>query len=570
MKRVEHVLRFELRRTWMVLALYLVIVAGGVVTEGSIPLFAAKPQVASALGVVGTMLWYAQMLLTFAIVSLVIHADPAVGTDAFWMTRPIAPRVLLVAKSIVLGTALVIVPALARIALMAAYDVEVRIIAGITVERVLLLTLFATLLMAAAALTRNLAWFALLCGGTFAAVAASLAMMFAVLMARFDEGEWFGSVGVSYPDPTGTLASGVIVAIAAVSAVAAQYRWRSRLRTVLIGVAGVVVAIVVDTYWPWPLLQPNLEVPSWAHDGRAIGLTVNTGSIATDDEPLWFARRSRWSTIRGEVTLAGLEPGWAANVFVRKAVVRIGPGTLHSVEGMPSATLSMLGSGHVPEAVRSLLGAQRVAEYGPPPPPDKLTLFAMRREELQRHTPATGAYQGQFAIGLIHFVIEGVLPLRSGATHRSADYRAVVDSVTSFNRDLTVVLRESRAATMFARRPPARYMFYLRNQARQEAAAGGDYPIGGEPAWLGILPLLLGGGSIGRDPSSGFVTRSLAVSFPPRYRRDSTATLSINDAWLADAELVIVRQTFEGTVERAVEIPDFPVRSVSEQVKTVP
>ncbi len=39
---------------------------------------------------------------------------------------------------------------------------------------------------------------------------------------------------------------------------------------------------------------------------------------------------------------------------------------------------------------------------------------------------------------------------------------------------------------------------------------------------------------------------------------------------LDDAELVIVRQTFEGIVERSVELPDFPVRSVSAQAKTIP
>jgi hypothetical protein len=552
----------------MVLALYLVVAAAGVVTEAVVPLFAAKPQMASALGIVGTILWYAQMLLTFAIVSLVIHADAAVGTDGFWMTRPIAPRVLLIAKGIVIGATLVLIPALARIAFMTAYQVGAPIIAGITVERLLFLTLFVTLLTAAAALTRNLAWFALLCGGAFAAVAASLAMVAAVLIARFEEDSWIGSAPGPYPDSTGTLVSVAIVALAAASTVAAQYHWRSRLRSVLVGIAGVVIALLVETYWPWPWLLPKVEVPSWANDSRAIQLTVNRDSIGIDDESAWFTRRSRWSTIRGGLTLAALEPGWAANVFVRTAAVRIGADTLESVQGLPSSTLSLHGGGDVPDAVRSLLGVERVAEYGPPSPPDKLTLFAMRREELQRYVPATGSYQGQFGVRLVHYVIEGVLPLRAGAFHRSPHYRAVVESVTSLNRGLTIVLHESRAATVFARRPPRYYTFLLRNQARQEAAGGADDQIGGEALQRGILPFFLGGG-FGNDVSSGFVARGLAVSFPPRYRPDST-TVTIDDAWLADAELVIVRQTFEGIVERSLEIPDFPLRMTTEQVRTVP
>ena len=58
-------------------------------------------------------------------VPLVVQADPLVGTDAFWMTRPIPWRALLAAKVIPLWVFIAAVPVVAEAAAMVAYHVPI-------------------------------------------------------------------------------------------------------------------------------------------------------------------------------------------------------------------------------------------------------------------------------------------------------------------------------------------------------------------------------------------------------------------------------------------------------------
>ena len=79
----------------------------------------------------------------------------------------------------------------------------------------------------------------------------------------------------------------------------------------------------------------------------------------------------------------------------------------------------------------------------------------------------------------------------------------------------------------------------------------------------------LGGFGYGTEYSEGFFTRGMRLWFPPRYNPDAT-TLTLDDAWLAAAELVIVRMTQEGSVERAVEIAEFPLGNRAKAVSSSP
>jgi hypothetical protein len=109
---------------------------------------------------------------------------------------------------------------------------------------------------------------------------------------------------------------------------------------------------------------------------------------------------------------------------------------------------------------------------------------------------------------------------------------------------------------MWERRPWRRYQFYLRNRARGTAVHVNDFTFRGGFSMLRFLPV--GDFSIGSAQTSGFSSRGMVLRFPPRYDPNA-ATLDVDDAWLAGAELVIVRRTEEGWVERNLEIPDFPI-----------
>ncbi len=59
--------------------------------------------------------------------------------------------------------------------------------------------------------------------------------------------------------------------------------------------------------------------------------------------------------------------------------------------------------------------------------------------------------------------------------------------------------------------------------------------------------------------SGGFSVTGQFIRFPPGYSSEKDR-LDIDEAWIAGAEIVIVRATGEGSVSRPLEIPDFPLR----------
>jgi hypothetical protein len=114
MKFLIHCLAADVRRFWPAIAAWLFVVAAGASIDGIRPLLAADVRVLNLVGVAGTLLWLTELLLLFVLIALVVQAHPLVGSDAFWMTRPIPPSTLLASKLALLGILIVAAPAIAE------------------------------------------------------------------------------------------------------------------------------------------------------------------------------------------------------------------------------------------------------------------------------------------------------------------------------------------------------------------------------------------------------------------------------------------------------------------------
>ena len=75
-----------------------------------------------------------------------------------------------------------------------------------------------------------------------------------------------------------------------------------------------------------------------------------------------------------------------------------------------------------------------------------------------------------------------------------------------------------------------------------------------------LLPGLVYGGS---PSSNGFSVTGAFIRFPPGYSEKDR--LDIDEAWIAGAEIVVVRSTAGGSVPRPLEIRDFPLRAKVDQ-----
>jgi hypothetical protein len=140
--------------------------------------------------------------------------------------------------------------------------------------------------------------------------------------------------------------------------------------------------------------------------------------------------------------------------------------------------------------------------------------------------------------------------------HRNGAYRLVIDDVIALNGQAAIVARESRASSMWDRRPWTRYTFFIRNRTRQQAVEFGDYALPTGASLFRYLPI--GDFGFGHTEGGGFSSRGMVLSAAPRYTPRGER-IDIDPEWLAGAELVIRRQTQEGTVERTLDLADFPL-----------
>jgi hypothetical protein len=562
MKLLVHCLTADVRRSWLAIAAWVLVVAGAAVVDGIRPFLASDLRVLNLVGAVGNLLWLTELLLLFVLTALVVQTHPLVGSDAFWMTRPIPPLTLLASKLVLLGVVMGAVPMLVDIVLMAAYKVPPRQTASVAANTALTRTMIVILVMTAAAVTRNFSRFAALCGSVIGAVAILISIVAAILMSRADFATATLVVATSAPapmpaeDPTGAFLWSILVLVVGFAVLAVQYRTRSRLRAVTLGVAGLLLASAIVSVWRWPFLQPRVVVPEWTAGASALRLSADPKSIDSHEEGM-FGRRTPWTSIRARVHLAGIERGWSATVALLNASIQSdGIVALRTARAGFPAAVPIDANEEYPTriVIRDLLEVWRLAESAPPKG-ESPVVFVTRGADGRGSMPATGVYQGRFQVTLTRHDVEATLPLTPGASHQNGSYRIVLDEIERTPRGVALFARESRAVSPFDRTLPSLYGFYLRNRMEGEALIGDAMDVREGPFLSRFMPF---GFAYSAAESSGFTARGLMISFPPGYGIQGES-LAIDDRWIAGAELVIVRTTREGSVQRELQIPGFHI-----------
>jgi hypothetical protein len=572
-----HLVRTDLRRLRLLIGGWLLLMASIATVYGFQPLYSNSLRFAYTGWLAYTLLFWAMQLFTVVLVPLVLQADPAVGTDAFWMTRPVRPAMLASSKLLLVLILIVLVPTASMMALMIAYHVPASEVMRVSLEMGILQTLWVAVLTVAAVLTRSIARFVVLSGAGLVLVAVTLGIVGAITAAQVAAQAFAGKlefvlIGSAQDFRTGSAVDhtpeliAVLVAIAtAATLVLTQYRTRLRRHSVLVGIVGLILSWLAGASWQRPLLQPPPTPPAWA-TSQALQLTVDRDSIRTDPRNPGTPRdRQTWVSTWLHARLTGIPPGWFATATLIDASLELDAARLESARRGYPASISSDGSDEPPPAAvqRRLLDVTRLRP-SMPSHREPLVAFALSDAEVARYAPAVGHYRGRFRIGLTRAEVVATLPLQSGATAQDGAYRLVIDSLSTTQWGSGAVSgRESNATSLFDERPPSSRSYLLRNRRTREATSGNappdltaDYVLASF-ARPDLLPprLFL---TIHDVASSGFRARGISIMFPwilELLREDRAAA----DAWLADAELVVVRTTDDGWVERTLDIPAFPL-----------
>lgn len=561
MNLVMHVVRADVRRFAVPMLLWIGLAAAERVMQGVGPLVTAEQSAGELFTFGAGLLWLARIVLGASLIAMIVQTYPLVGSTAFWMTRPIPPGVLLGSRLLVIGLLFIAVPALFDAVLMALHHVPPVDVGLVVIEGALLAAVAGVCVMTGAAWTRNFARFAVLCASALVlivlgvnlllVIAVSTAPSFATFLSLSDGA---ATLVTRAADPTAGLIAWLTLIATGLMVLRALYRSRSRRRSIAVALAGTLSACLLAITWPWPLLQAEAAAPAWATSSVRIDAKPDT--LTFDRVGVRFDDAERWYTARVRAYLTGVPAGWTAVISRERARLAFAGG---QVSGGRSGATTLPARVEAPHPMRAALQValnvdllESSDRYAWP----DLPILTAREADL----PAPGtvaSYRGAFRIDLHRVEVASVLPVQPGATFQDGSFRLVLDDAFVSEGGPRIRLRSSTARSILQRSPRPTYSFYLRNPTTRDAVAGTL-----QQRYLG--PRLTG---FWLEIPQGFRVNAAVIRFPPLAAGrllPAGATPDAggnwrNDAWLAGAELVVIRTVPAGSVDRTLELSGLTV-----------
>jgi hypothetical protein len=564
MTQTLHIFRKDLRRLRWWMAVWVVLL--GIQTASTVvspPLALRAAGVQMMLPQIDSFMAAVIALMLALMVARLVHEEPLVGLDWFWVSRPYDWRSLLAAKLLLVVLFFVGLPLVMHLLVMAMFSANAADMARVIPSLAAIDLGWALGWMVLAVLTQSLATFSL-------ALVSVLAAMVIVMLATLSIVLW-SLTGETPPDLSGPLAdaSGSIVAegvflVAAMGVIAYAYRNRRFLRTLFLAGAGLAAVAVAPMIWPWRFaaVWPT-DVANDSHLSRSMRLALDFSAPPRLEESFW--------------------PGHDRGNRVVQVPVRLDLPPDFRIEGTFAHSRLAFPDGHVIESAQSGGFAPATApEPGAPDVhplqgmfPDLRVLPVSRErvsvpvmgvitagdEEISRYGAHPGRLTGTIACQLHRSRIVGAMPLSTGASFREGRFRVEILAVDRRHASCSVSIRHWRASPLWSASPFRAYQFVLRNVRRHEAIVGDQ---GGMQAAVspGFLPFLAIGMSAGADQRSGFDVDYARVDYPMRQNSQIAAPVIDRD-WLAEAELVVLETTAAGWLTKTVTVEGFQMQPVT-------
>lgn len=567
MNHVLHIIRKDRRHLRWTLLAWLVIVATHVFLNVIVPSLELQGlTMAMAARQLISLILLIQLLMLCLIVSRLVHDDPAADREAFWLTRPLAPAQLAVAKLTLAMAVLVVLPLIGEWVTMsmfsvAAYDMW-RATPPILLSQIAWVLVFA----AVATLTPSMTRYALVLVGAMAAFVLLISAIFTIVLLFEDPTPGAPGPQISNPVPGVVTASFIIATSLLV--VLYQYR-RRRVKTgAMIGTAGLLLSLFVPNYSPWYSGRlADLDPGQWARDQSRSPATVGSAVPQVSDETSFRGRDSGRKQIAVPLQLSGIPADEfvfgvevnsqfeVAGTTLRSAQSHMAPvGRGTSGEGVPDLRSSQQGA----------LGNVRWIESGPVDRYEQWpVILTLTDQDFLRYSHTPGRLTAAVDLHLQRSTIAGVMPLTTGAMVTGDTRRIEIVRIDRRLEGCTVTLRDISINPLLRPRILSNEVFVLRNNARAEAVTG-DMESFLSGASNPLMPFLFGIAFGGRtsdgngSDGSGFAVRTGAYRFPSRTSPGSASANPVIDAsWLAGAEVVRIKSGYAGHVTRSLTINDF-------------
>jgi hypothetical protein len=557
MNQTLHIIRKDLRRLRWLLVAWVVIIIGRIVvtTAGStvepedIGLQLVIQNLTSLLGIVEMLMWV-------LLVSLLVHDEPLVGADAFWLTRPIRPNALMAAKLALAAVFLVLAPLARGVIEMAWFGASFRDVVAATPGLLFTQTFWVALLLTLAVLTPSLTRFVVAIAAGIGALAVAFAGLTAVLLLNQQEERDYYE-GSFVPDSTGEIVGSLLLLCVVIGVIVYQYRHRWPSRAILIGAAGAVAAVAVAFVWPWHFARGIEADPGpWAHDSvRTIAVLDATPHVSE----AYSVRRNPKKQVAARLDLVGAPPEYdVESVGVRARLAFRDGTTIESAQREKAPVTRPAADRPSTRTMRlqaALGGARLLPDIG-----DTHEMLPVVVKVADSDYERYGAQDGHLTATVnfeVHrFRLSGTLLLSAGEVLRDRTDRFEIVRVRRRSDGCDVLLRQFTVHPMWSERSRRQFYYVLVNRGRGEAIAGdneGMMPLGQWNLAGALFGISIEGGT------QGFSVWTQTLRYPTRAQSASGAR-QIDRAWLDAAELVVIESAYAGHVTRTIDVQGFRMR----------
>jgi hypothetical protein len=560
MNQVRHIFSKDLRRLrWSVVGWCALVVARTFIDTAGASIALGGFGLELGIGELSAVLSLMSVLLPALLVSRLVHDEPLVGRDAFWITRPIAPGALMAAKLAFAALFFLVVPLAGRVIVAAAFGTGAGDIARTIPVLALNQLILVTLLIALAAVTPSLTRYALAIVGVIATFVTLTASALLVVLLVTEEVQEGGEVRL--PDPTPAVVAGTLIVLTALAVIIYQYRTRRLGRALTMAGTGLVIVFLVSERWPWSFaVRPRTEMAAAPQDTPAITISLDGSRPRVNDVFAFRRRTPPRKGIAAHAIATGVPPEFnVRTIFARSRLELPGGAVLQTGADNSNAAQGVIGGSTVGReaSVEAALGGVRLltrsnamdgewSELWP-------ILLKVDERDFVRHRGEPGRLTASLNLIFERAIARGALPLADGATTDIGAMHVSIVRVIRRATGCTVMVRRSYVDSLFAVPHQEDFIYVLRNKTRVEAAGSDVQPVSRNGFRSGGFFVFTLEPNVG---GRGFVLDQYELHFPAGTRPRGPS-VDLDEAWLAGSELVILEMIPAGLISRTVTIDGF-------------
>ena len=491
-----------------------------------------------------------QYLMIIVIVPMLIHVDALVGNSAFWLTRPISRKELLVSKISFILVFLILIPLLSEMAVFINNGVAVKFILLAIPQIVYEKLYFIVPVFILATLTRKFSKFALV--GIIIMVSLflfGLVESFFSYLWDIHITEYLSNKTLIKTDPYNvslewsiSFAKMIFNGVIVIWIILNQFLARNSKKTVKLIVLGVIFVVLINKFWCWDILNIGSLRPKLLNISGSIEIEPQIESVSVSEgQDYNFYKKKQELKYKNVYLIQDIKGLPQAQVAVldkfKNASMKYAVGkdlTWH--EDIVGYGFGSIYEHDSIDAIKAILKDTKIVNpYNKSNSSD--ILFKIREEDYEKFKDKKGEYSAEGKFNVSEYRITSIIPLVEDTKVWVGPEQVVIYDIVENSLGVKIVLGEKKVNLKLnadLQKDINQFQFYSYNGSSQAF-----YVLRNKVTGEAYFPDNIDDSQISSPQYNQNILRSRVKQFFYKHKSDQFFALpEINKEWLKDAELV--------------------------------